>query len=146
MKVIFIKDLKGQGKKDEVKEVKDGYADNFLIKKGYAIPATTGNIKQINTKRSIEEENETLKISEAEKLKEKLEKVSISIKVKTGEQDKVFGSISSKQIVTELKNLNFDIDKKQININETLSSLGTHNVNVELHKKVTAILKVNLIK
>ena len=146
MKVIFIKDLKGQGKKDEIKEVKDGYADNFLIKKGYALPASTGNIKQINTKKTQEEQNELIKIGIAKKLKEKIEQTNINIKVKTGEHDKVFGSVSTKQILVELKNLNFDIDKTQIKLNESLSSLGTHDVNIELHKKVIAILKVNLIK
>ena len=146
MKVIFIKDLKGQGKKGEIKDVSNGYADNFLIKQGYAVIANTGNIKQLNTKKSIEEENEKLKIQECEKLKDKIEKIAINIKVKTGSSDKVFGSVSSKQILTELKNLGYDIDKNQIKINEPLSSLGTYNVNLELHKKVTAILKVNLIK
>ena len=146
MKVIFIKDLKGQGKKGELKEVSNGYADNFLIKKGYAILATPGNIKQLNTKKTIEEENEKLKIEECEKIKKELEQLEISIQVKTGSGDKVFGSVSSKQIVNELKLLGFDIDKTSIKINESLSSLGTHNVNVELHKKVIANLKVKLVK
>lgn len=146
MKVIFIKDLKGQGKKGEIKEVKDGYADNYLIKNNYAIPANTGNLKQFNTKKENELKQEQILIAEATKVKDKLEKLSIDIKVKVGTQDRVFGSVSTKQIAQALKEKQFDVDKNKIKINETLSSLGAHIVSIELHKKVTANLKVNLIK
>jgi len=145
MKVIFIKDLKKQGKKGEIKEVKDGYA-TFLIKNGYVIQATEGNLKHYNTEKQKEELNETLKIKDCEKIKEELEKLTINIKVKTGAQDRVFGSVSTKQIVQELKNKNYDIDKNKVKLNEPLTSLGIHIVNIELHKKVTANLKVNLVK
>lgn len=145
MKVIFIKDLKKQGKKGEIKEVKDGYAA-FLIKNGYVIQATDGNLKHFNTEKQKEELNENLKIKDCEKTKEELEKLTINIKVKTGAQDRVFGSVSTKQIVQELKNKNYDIDKNKVKLNEPLTSLGTHVVNVELHKKVIANLKVNLVK
>lgn len=145
MKVIFVKDLKKQGKKGEIKEVKDGYAA-FLIKNGYVIQATEGNLKHFNTEKQKEELNETLKIKDCEKTKEELEKLTINIKVKTGAQDRVFGSVSTKQIVQELKNKNYDIDKNKVKLNEPLTSLGTHVVNIELHKKVIANLKVNLVK
>ena len=145
MKVIFIKDLKKQGKKGEIKEVKDGYA-SFLIKNGYVIQATEGNLKHFNTEKQKEELNENLKLKECEKIKEELEKTNINIKVKTGAQDRVFGSVSTKQIAQELKNKNYDIDKNKIKINAPLTSLGAHIVNIELHKKVIANLKVNLIK
>lgn len=146
MKVIFIKDVKGQGKKDQIKEVKDGYGMNFLIKNGYAIAATEGNIKQLKHQQDLNEKEELKRIEECKKIKEKLEKLTISIPVKTGAQDKVFGSVSTKQIVTELKKLGFDIDKTQIKIDNPLSSLGTHQVKLELHKQVVANLKINLIK
>ena len=145
MKVIFIKDLKKQGKKGEIKEVKDGYA-TFLIKNGYVIQATEGNLKHFNTEKQKEELNENLKIKDCEKTKGELEKLTINIKVKTGAQDRVFGSVSTKQIVQELKNKNYDIDKNKFKLNETLTSLGTHIVNIELNKKVMANLKVNLVK
>lgn len=145
MKVIFIKDLKKQGKKGEIKEVKDGYA-TFLIKNGYVIQATEGNLKHFNTEKQKEELNENLKIKDCEKTKGELEKLTINIKVKTGAQDRVFGSVSTKQIVQELKNKNYDIDKNKVKLNEPLTSLGTHIVNIELHKKVIANLKVNLVK
>ncbi len=145
MKVIFINDLKKQGKKGEIKEVKDGYA-SFLIKNNYVIPANEGNLKQFNTKKEKEELNEALKIKECEKIKEQLEKVTINISVKTGAQDRVFGSVSTKQISQELKKIGFEIEKNKIKENEPLASLGTHIVSVELHKQVIADLKVNLVK
>ena len=145
MKVIFIKDLKGQGKKGEIKEVKDGYG-TFLIKNNIANIANESNLKHYNTLKSKQELEENLYIKDCEKLKEQLEKLKITIKVKVGTQDRVFGSISTKQIVTELKKLNYDIDKNKIKLDDPLSSLGTHIVNIELHKKVTANLKVNLVK
>ena len=146
MKVIFIKDLKGQGKKGEIKEVKDGYGTNFLIKNGYAVLANESNLKHFNTQKNKELLEESLYIKECEKTKEQLEKLKINIKVKVGKEDKVFGSVSTKQIVTELKKQNFDIDKNKIKITTPLSILGTHIVAIELHKKVIANLKINLIK
>ena len=145
MKIILLKDVKKQGKKNDILTVKDGYG-TFLINKGDAVLATQNSInrldKEIEEHKIEEEEN----IKNSEKLKEKIEKITISFKVKTGEQDKVFGSISPKQIVEELKNKGFDIDKKQIKINNSISSLGFHNVSIELHKKVIANLKIELKK
>ena len=146
MKVIFIKDLKGQGKKGEIKEVKDGYGNNFLIKNGYAVIANDSNLKHFNTQKNKELLEENLYIKECEKLKEQLEKLKINIQVKVGKEDKVFGSVSTKQIVTELKKLDYNIDKNKIKIDSPISSLGTHIVKVELHKKVIANLKINLVK
>ena len=145
MKVIFLKDLKGQGKKGDIKEVKDGYG-NFLIKNNIASLANEANLKHYNTVKSKQELEENLFIKECEKLKEQLEKLKINIKVKVGTQDRVFGSVSTKQIVTELKKLNYNIDKNKIKLDHPLSSLGTHVINVELHKKVIANIKVNLVK
>ena len=146
MKVIFIKDLKGQGKKGEIKEVKDGYGNNFLIKNGYAVIANDSNLKHFNTQKNKELLEENLYIKECEKIKEQLEKLKINIQVKVGKEDMVFGSVSTKQIVTELKKLDYNIDKNKIKIDSPISSLGTHIVKVELHKKVIANLKINLVK
>ena len=145
MKVIFLKDLKGQGKKGDIKNVKDGYG-TFLIKEGYVAIANDGNLKHFNTQKNKEALEEQLKIEECEKLKKEIEKIGINIAVKVGAQDKVFGSVSTKQIVSELKKLGYEIDKNKIKIDHPLTSLGTHLVNVELHKKVKANLKINLIK
>ncbi len=146
MKVIFLQDVKKQGKKGEIKEVKDGYGMNFLVKNGYAVPATSTGVNRLKKEQAEAELQENLKIKDCKLLKEKLEKVTIEIPVKTGESDRVFGSVSSKQIVTELKKLGFDIDKKMVTITDSLTSLGTHEVVLELHKQVRATIKVRLVK
>ena len=146
MKVIFIKELKGQGKKGDIKNVKDGYGMNFLIKNGYAVIANEGNVKHqetLNLKKQLEE-NE--KINEANELKKLIEKQTLKFYVKTGTADRVFGTISSKQIAAELKNKNIIIDKKLIDKDMNINCLGTHIVKINLHKSVVAELKVELKK
>lgn len=146
MKVIFIKDLRGQGKKGEIKKVKDGYAENFLIKNNYAKKLNEHNYQEYLDNKKEEENQDNLNRANAKKLKEQLEKIEICFKVRTGAQDKVFGSISSKQIKEELEKKNINIDKKQIKIENELSSLGYHNVKIDLYKEVNATLKVKLEK
>ena len=146
MEVIFIKDLKNQGKKGQIKKVKDGYAQNFLIKNGYAVAKTKENLSKLehaNAKKAEEDKNNK-KI--AEEQKEQLEKLVLEFKVKTGEADKVFGSISPKQIKDELQVQGFKIEKNQIDNSKQISSLGFHNVEIALYPGVTATIKVHLVK
>ena len=145
MKIILIKDVKKQGKKGDILEVKDGYG-TFLINKGDAVLATSNSVNRLDRENKEREVKENNLIKEGEVLKKKLENLKISFKVKTGEQDRVFGSVSAKQIVEELKNKGYNIDKKQIKISNTISTLGFHNVDVELHKKVVATIKIELKK
>ena len=140
MKVIFIKDLKKQAKKGDIKEVKDGYAENYLIKNGYAIQVTEKNMVQVKKQ---EEQEKTV---EAKKLKEELEKLTLVFKVKTGDHDKVFGSISAKQIKEELLKKGYKTDKKQIELTTQLQSLGYHKVSIVLYKDIKAEIKVQLAK
>ena len=145
MKIILLKDVKKQGKSGDILNVKDGYG-TFLINKGDAVLATTNSVGRLDRENKEKEKQEQELIKSCEEIKKKVEKLTISFKVKTGEQDRVFGSISPKQIVEELKNKGYDIDKKQIKIDGSISSLGFHNVDIELHKKVIAKLKIELKK
>lgn len=145
MKVIFIKDVKGQGKKDDIKEVKDGYA-KFLISNNLAVSYTTTSVNVLNKQIDDRKEEEKLLVAECNKIKDKLINKKVTFKVKTGVSDKVFGSISSKQISEELTKMGFDIDKKKINTNGEINSLGTHEVTITLHKKVVFNIDVVLIK
>lgn len=146
MQVIFIKDLKKQAKKGEIKEVKDGYAQNYLIKNGYAVKLTESSLASYEKEKILERNTIMQKEEEATKLKQELEKVVLLFKVKTGEQDKVFGSISAKQIKDELHKKGYKIDKRQIELLSGLSSLGYHNVKINLFKNIDAIIKVQLVK
>ena len=145
MKIILLSDVRKQGKKGEIIEVKEGYG-NFLIKNKQAVLATTTGVNRLNEEKKNKALEEEKLIKECEKIKKQLENITLIFKVKTGAGDKVFGSISAKQIEEELKNKKFDINKKQIKINNSISSLGYHDVDIELHKKVIAKLKIQLVK
>lgn len=145
MKIILLKDVKKQGKKGDIIEVASGYG-TFLIKEGKAVLATSGSVNRLSKEKAEKALNETLYVKELEKLKQKIEKICIEIPVKTGTSDRVFGSVSSKQIVNECKKMGIDIDKKKIICDHEIASLGFHNIKIDLHKKVTANLKIKLIK
>ncbi len=146
MKVIFTKDVKGQGKAGEIKEVKDGYGKNFLIKNGYAVLYTLRSKEILDISNKNKEENEKEEIKRCEKLRDELKERVLEFKVKTGEQDRVFGSISTKQISSELEKLGYKIDKKKIILDSPIDSLGYHEVQINLHKKVVAKVTVQLVK
>lgn len=142
MKIILIDNVKGTGKKDEVKEVKDGYG-SFLIKNKKAVLYSTKSNEVLNTQIKDRNDKEEQLILECTNMKNKLEKDTLEFLVKTGNDGKVFGSISSKQISEELKKKGYNIDKKLID-RENLNTLGTHIVTINLHKKVVAHLNVVL--
>ena len=144
MKVILLKDVKKQGKKDQIIEVSDGYAQNFLIKNGLAVKYTTGSKNILDNELKERKQNEDALIKECEDKKLKIEKLELTFKVKTGKEGKVFGSISSKQIAEELAKKGIDIDKKTIRVDTPIDTLGVHLVNINLHKKVSATVKVQL--
>lgn len=146
MKVIFTKDVKGQGKKGEIKEVSDGYAMNFLIKNKFAVQATNQSVNKLKKENAEKALEESLLIKEMETIKEKIEKEKLTFQAKTGKQDQMFGTISIKQIKEKLNNLGYEIKKQDIKLDNPISSIGFHEVNIELHKKVIAKLKIEIKK
>ena len=143
MQVIFLKDVKGQGKKGEIKEVSDGYAINFLIKKGLALKKTEGSLKKLNE--SIKESNlkDEQNRNVALKLKKELENVTIDIPVKE-KNGRMFGSVSTKTIKEELDKLGYKFDKKQ-NETESINTLGMHLVIINLYKDIKGTVKIHTI-
>lgn len=142
MKVILLKDVKKQGKKDDIIEVSDGYANNYLIKNKLAVRYTSGSKNKLNSEIKERELKEDKIVNDLLKLKNELEKKKISFTVKSGKDGKIFGTISSKQISDELKKMGYDIDKKCIEMDHTIDTLGTHKVSLKVHKKVTIVLTV----
>lgn len=145
MKVILLEDVKSLGKKGQIVNVNDGYARNFILPKKLGLEATSKNLNDLKLQKQNDEKVAQEKLDAAKVLAEKIKEKSITVKIQAGVEGKVFGSISSKEIATEAKKqLNMDIDKKKIVIPDAIKSLGTYNVNIKLHKDVTATLAVKV--
>ncbi len=145
MKVIFLQDVKGKGKKGEIKNVADGYAHNFLLKNNFALEATPANMKSLEAQKKKQEREAAEELQEAKVLKDKLEKLTVELSAKSGEGGRLFGSITSKQIADELnKAYSIKIDKRKLDLDDSIRSLGVTNVPVKLHHEVTATLKVHV--
>jgi len=143
MKVILLEDVKNVGKKGSIINAKDGYARNFLFPKNLAIEATAVNLKNLENAKKQQEEKEKEIYEEAKKLEEELAKITIVIKSKTGENGKLFGSITTKEIAEQLETANkISIDKRKFELDETIKSVGEYAVKVKLHSKVTAKMTV----
>jgi large subunit ribosomal protein L9 len=145
MKVIFLKDVKGKGKKGEIKNVADGYAHNFLIKQGLAAEANQSNMSTLSAQRKKEEKAAAEELAEAKRLKEAMEKVTVELTAKAGEGGRLFGSITSKQISDELqKKHGIKIDKRKMELGDAIRTLGHTKVPVRLHHEVSAVLDVHV--
>jgi large subunit ribosomal protein L9 len=146
MKVILLENIKGVGKKDDIINANDGYARNFLFPKNKAVEANATNLAKLKAKQNSENHKKEVEKSEAEKIKEKLEKISLRIEVKAGENGKIFGGVTAKEVSDELKKQkNIDIDKKKILLKETIKTVGIFNVDVKLYEGVIGKIKVNII-
>ncbi|QKE74520.1 50S ribosomal protein L9 [Arthrobacter citreus] len=144
MKVIFLKDVKGKGKKGETKNIADGYA-SFLIKNGDAVEATAGNVKTLEAKKNKEVKDAQIELENCKKLKENIEALTVELKAKSGEGGRLFGSITSKQIADELQKVHgIKLDKRKFEMNDAIRGLGFTNIKVKLHPEVSATLKVHV--
>ncbi|MGN7384110.1 50S ribosomal protein L9 [Chlamydia abortus] len=144
MKVIFLKDVKGQGKKGQIKEVSEGYANNFLIKQGLAAPATSSNMKVLEQQKQSEQKKKDEEKAQAEQLAARLNEMTLQMKGKSGEGGRLFGSITTKQIAEELEKLNIVIDKRKMSLDDPIRSLGVTQVPIKLYPGVSATLKVQV--
>ena len=147
MKVIFTQDVKGKGKKGEVKEVPVGNANNFLLKKNYAVEATPGNLKQLELQKKRAKQERQQEIEDAKALKETLSNIEVEVSAKTGEGGKLFGSVSTKQIAEALKaQHDIKIDKRKMDLPNGIHSLGYTNVPVKLDKEVEGTIRVHTVE
>ena len=143
MKVILLEDVKSLGKKGEVVNVSDGYARNFIFKKNLGLEANGKNLNDLKLQKQNEEKVAQEHLEAAQELAKKLEAAKVELKIKTGEGGRTFGSVSSKKISEAAKKqLNLDIDKKKLQLENPIPNLGVTNVPVRLHPKVTGSLKV----
>jgi large subunit ribosomal protein L9 len=139
MKVILKQDVKGLGKKESMHEVSDGYARNFLLPRGLAVEANATNLNVMNTKKDAEKSKKDRELANARLLADKLKTVTVVIKTKAGENGKLFGSITSKDISDQLKkDFNIDLDKKKIQLVDAMKSIGTTEIEAKIYPEVIA--------
>ena len=147
MKVIFTQDVKGKGKKGEVKDVPVGYANNYLIKNKLAVEATAGNLKQLEQQNKAAEAERQQEIDDAKQLKAQLADIEVEVSAKTGEGGKMFGSVSSKQIAEALKaQHDIKLDKRKMDLPNGIHALGYTNVPVKLDKEVEGMIRVHTVE
>ena len=146
MKVILLDNIKGVGKKDEIINASDGYARNFLFPKKLAVEANNENMSKLKAKKQSEQYKKDVNKENAEKIAKKLDDITLTIKVKAGENGKIFGGVTSKEISEELKKqYKIDIDKKKIILNQNIKNLGSFDISMKLFEGVTGKLKVKVI-
>ncbi|WP_055106413.1 50S ribosomal protein L9 [Paenibacillus ihumii] len=144
MKVIFLQDVKGQGKKGEIKNVSEGYAQNFLIPRGLVRVATEGNVKTLEVQNAAEQKRKAQEKEEAIQLGKKLEEMTVTLQAKAGEGGRLFGAITNKQIAEALAKAGVKIDRRKIELAEPIRTLGVTQVPVKLHPDVKSTLKVQV--
>lgn len=145
MKVIFLEDVKGKGKKGDVKTVPVGYAQNFLIKNNKAVEATPGNLSKLKAQQKRAEKDAAEELKEAQATKKKLEDITVEMTAKSGEGGRLFGSITTKQIADELaKKEGIKVDRRRMELPDPIRALGYTNVPIKLHAEVTATLRVHV--
>lgn len=145
MKVILLEDVKALGKKGDMVEVNNGYARNFILPKKLGVEATGKNVNDLKLQKAHQDKVAAEQLAAAKELSAQIAELSVEVKMKVGESGKTFGAISTKEIAAAAKEqLNLELDKKKISVDEPIRSLGVHNVKIKLHPKVTATLKVKV--
>ncbi len=145
MKVVLLKDVKGTGKKGEIKEVADGYAKNFLLKNGFAVIANASAVNENNRQKEAVAYHKEMEKQEAVRLGENLKEKKIVLKIKCGENGKTFGSVTAKEIAETLKKEGFDVDKRKIEVREPIKAIGSYQILVKLHPEVSTKIRVEII-
>ena len=146
MKVIFLQDVKGSGKKGEIKNVADGYARNMLLPKGYAVEATPANLNDYKLHSQNVEKTKAENLAAAKELAEKLAQTDLVIPIKVGGGGRAFGSITGKEIAEEMKsNCGIDIDKKKVVLPSPIKELGDYDVPYKAHQDVEAVIKLHVV-
>ncbi len=146
MKVILRRNFDQLGKVGDVANVKDGYARNYLIPRQIAYQATKGNILALEEEKKQILKKEAKELDVAQKLAAEIEKVSITIPVKVGEEDKIFGTVTSQMIADSMKEKGYDIDKRKIEITEPIKALGIYSVTIKVHPSVSAVVKTWVVR
>ena len=147
MEIVLLEDVKSLGKKGQIVKVNEGYARNFILPKKLGVEATTKNLNDLKLKKANEEKVAAQHLAEARELAEKLEKASVTLSIKAGDNGKAFGSVSGKEIGKAIQEqLGLDVDKKKLVLPEPLKTFGTHEVPVKLHRDVTAKLSVKVVE
>lgn len=145
MKVILLDNIKGVGKKDEVINASDGYARNFLFQRKLAVEANAENMSKLKNKQDSVQHKKNVEKEKAEDIAKKLKDITVNIKVKAGDNGRIFGGVTSKEISENLKQqFKIDIDKKKIVLNETIKNIGVFNVSVKLFEGIVGNLKINV--
>ncbi len=145
MKVILKQDVKGLGKKEQMVEASDGYARNFLLPRGLAVEATSSNVNIMKTKKEAEAQKKDREVAQAKELAKKIKDITVTLKVKAGENGKLFGSITSKDVAEALKSQQkLDIDKKKLIMPDSLKAVGTFEVEVKLYPEINSKFTVKI--
>jgi len=146
MKIVLLQDYESLGSKGQIMDVKDGYARNFLIPQGLAQEATKQVLRDLEQRNLIAEKKRQKELSSLEDLKRRLSKVSITIGVKAGEEEKMYGAVTNIDIARALKDEGFDIDRHAITLNEPIKELGVYQIPISLHSDIEAQIKVWIVK
>lgn len=146
MKVVLLQDVKAQGKKDDIVEVSEGYARNFLFPKKLAIPADAKAVNDIKNKKSSEAHKIELERQAAKELAEKLNQSTVKIKAEAGSDGRFYGAVTSKDIAEALKKLGFDVDKRKIVLDAPIKAFGTYKIDVKLYQEISGKVTVSVIE